>query len=277
MEYRGDSVDGVWRTARKPRWLVLLVLVLALSSGMAWLGSWQLARAREHGDAARQAKVAAPPVPLESVLAPQTAFPAAAVDRPVTASGTWDVAGQLLLPQRWLHGEQGFWVLTPLRRPDGSVLAVVRGWAASPDAAASSAKGLPTGQVSLRGVLRPGEEAVARNPGTSSGLPAGQLERIDPVELIERWPTPQFTGYVLQVAPASSGLTAIPPATGNGQLALQNLSYAVQWWVFSAFGLFFWYRLVRDDHRGELGGGAPNSSSGTPRTQHPAQGAGLGA
>ena len=55
-------MDGVWRTARKPRWLVLLVLVLVLSSGMAWLGNWQLARAREHGDAARQAKVAATPV-----------------------------------------------------------------------------------------------------------------------------------------------------------------------------------------------------------------------
>ena len=50
---------------------------------------------------------------------------------------------------------------------------------------------------------------------------------------------PQFTGYVLLVRAASSGLTAIPPATGDGQLALQNLSYAVQWWVFAAFGLFF--------------------------------------
>lgn len=271
-------MDGVWRTARKPRWLVLLVLVLVLSSGMAWLGNWQLARAREHGDAARQAKVAATPVPLESVLPPQTAFPAAAVDQPVTVTGTWDGAGQLLLPERWLHGEEGLWVLTPLRRPDGSVLAVVRGWAASADAAASSTTALPTGQVSLRGVLRPGEEAVARDPGTTSGLPAGHLERIDPVALIERWPTPQFTGYVLLIAPASTGLTAIPPATGDGQLALQNLSYAVQWWVFAAFGLFFWYRLVRDDHRGELGVAAPsNSSSDTPRTEDSTQGAGLGA
>ena len=42
------------------------------------------------------------------------------------------------------------------------------------------------------------------------------------------------------------------PHRAARSLAWQNLSYALQWWVFSLFGLFFWYRLVRDDARGEL-------------------------
>jgi hypothetical protein len=50
-------------------------------------------------------------------------------------------------------------------------------------------------------------------------------------------------------APAPAQLPA-----GEPGLALRNLSYAVQWWLFAAFGLFFWYRLVRDDHRGRLTG-----------------------
>jgi DNA-binding transcriptional regulator of glucitol operon len=27
---------------------------------------------------------------------------------------------------------------------------------------------------------------------------------------------------------------------------LQNFGYTIQWWLFSAFALFFWYRVVRD-------------------------------
>jgi hypothetical protein len=28
----------------------------------------------------------------------------------------------------------------------------------------------------------------------------------------------------------------------------RNLAYAVQWWLFAAFGVFMWWRVVRDDH-----------------------------
>ena len=31
--------------------------------------------------------------------------------------------------------------------------------------------------------------------------------------------------------------------------SLQNFGYAIQWWVFSAFGLVFWGRILRDAAR----------------------------
>jgi DNA-binding transcriptional regulator of glucitol operon len=30
---------------------------------------------------------------------------------------------------------------------------------------------------------------------------------------------------------------------------IQNFGYAIQWWLFCAFGLFLWWRIVRDSAR----------------------------
>jgi cytochrome oxidase assembly protein ShyY1 len=44
----------------------------------------------------------------------------------------------------------------------------------------------------------------------------------------------------------------VPPISGDAPagLRLQNASYAVQWVLFAAFVVFFWWRLLRDDLRG---------------------------
>ncbi len=248
------TVSDMWRTALRPRWLALLVLVLLVASGMAWLGSWQLDRAREQGSAAQRDRVAAPPVALQSLFGARQRFPTEGADRPVWVSGRWEPQDELLVTDRRQDGVLGYWVLTPLRLDDGSAVPVVRGFTASGDQAVASSALLPSGEVRVDGVLRPGEPAVVRRPGGSSGLPPGQLERIDPVELIERWSGPLFTGYVVAVPAAGQGLAAVPVVSERSSLALQNLSYAVQWWIFAGFGLWLWWRLVRDDHQGVLGG-----------------------
>jgi cytochrome oxidase assembly protein ShyY1 len=250
----------VLRTALKPRWLALLALVLVTAAVMARLGEWQLDRARQKGERDRIAAARARPVvPLTSILTPRTAFPSADADRRVTVRGSWDKARQLLVPGRNLGDVTGLWVLTPLRLPDGSGVPVVRGWV--PDAGDASADpgALPSGEVTLDGVLQPGEPVAGLQPGDASGVPAGQVALVAAPLLVQRWPYPLMTGYLVQTGatPAPGGeaatLRAVPPSTGGGGLALQNLSYALQWWLFSALGLFFWWRLVRDDHRGRLG------------------------
>ncbi len=251
------SVDRVWRTAMRPRWLAVLAVVLVAATGMARLGEWQLQRARDNGGAARRAAAARPAVPLTSLMAPQHRFPADAAGRSVQVSGRWDAAGQLLVAGRVQAGVRGWWVLTPLLLDDGAAVPVVRGWTSDPGAAPAPA---PAGPVQLTGVLLPGEPGVNRAPGQASGLPAGQLDRIDPAELVQRWTYPIYTGFVVAgsgpaVVPAT--LTPVTVGSPDGGLALQNLSYAVQWWLFAAFGLFLWCRLVRDDHRGLLHPAAP--------------------
>jgi len=37
--------------------------------------------------------------------------------------------------------------------------------------------------------------------------------------------------------------------------------YAVQWWIFAAFGFFLWWRMVRQAHREEI------EETGAPHTE----------
>jgi len=253
----------VWRTALRPRWLALFVVVLALASGMAALGDWQLRRAGEQGRAAVQARDAQPVVPLSTVLAPRTTFPAEAGGRRVSVTGRWDRAGQLLVTDRLHAGDPGFWVLTALRMADGSGVAVVRGWTPRADDPVLAVTTLPDGDITLTGVLLPDEAGKERRPGEAAALPADRSDRVDPVVLANRFDYPLVTGYLVADAP-SSGLVAVDVLTGGG-LAWQNLSYAIQWWLFALFGLFLWFRLVRDDHRGLLPGSTvPATPSGDP-------------
>jgi cytochrome oxidase assembly protein ShyY1 len=232
--------------------LALLAVVLLAATVMARLGEWQLTRARDQGAAAQRALATRPAVALASLLRPQSPFPAAAADRAVTMTGTWDGAGQLLVAGRLAGSQTGWWVLTPLRFADGSGIAVVRGWTATPHDAAASTADLPGGPVQVTGVLKPGEAAVDRAPGQGSGLPDGQIDRIDPAALVQRWDYPIHTGFVIATSGVPAGLRSVAVLSTGSGLALQNLSYALQWWLFALFGLFIWWRLVRDDHRGLL-------------------------
>ena len=270
------------RNAFRPRWLALLVLVLLAATGMSLLGQWQLDRARQQSaQAQRRAESAAakrPAVPIESLFRARQSFPGAAAGRSVTLSGRWDGDRQLLVPDREQDGRIGFWLLTPMVLADGSAVPVVRGWvarsddpaAAPPSAQASASPSAPAGpatsaQVRVTGALHPADPPSERTPGQGSGLPSGQLGSVSVVDLLDLWPYPLYTGYVIEAAqqapatvPAPVPAQLPPPDPG---LAWRNLSYALQWWLFAAFGLFFWYRLVRDDHLGRL---APPPAATTP-------------
>jgi cytochrome oxidase assembly protein ShyY1 len=283
----------VLRTALRPGLLVLLLVVLLAAAGMSRLGTWQLSRARAHSAEDQQRALDRPPVPLESVLTARQPYPDTAVDRPVAATGRWDAAQQLLVAahpgevpvgSRAVPSGDGWWVLVPLVLADGSAVPVVRGWAAAVDAPGTALTGMPAGQVEVTGVLRPSEPSPERAPGDGTGPAPGQLAAVDAGTLVQRWPYPLLTGYLVLTGqdPAGSG-TALRPVRVRPDpsgLAWQNLSYAVQWFVFAGFGLFLWWRLVLDSHRTGTGprGGArspsrawarPRESTGSGGTDYP--------
>lgn len=240
----------------------LLVLFLAAAAVCGRLGAWQLERAEVRGAAAQAQKLAEveaqEPVPVEDVLAPQSAFDGGLVGRRVEASGEYEADGQLLVAGRALGGRTGYLVLTPLRvasadpEADGAVLPVVRGWVAEGDPSAALVD-VPAGPVTVTGYLQGSEDS-----GEPHGAqPAGTTDSISSAELLGVWGGPIWTGYAVLTSSdpvQDAGIELLPPPTRSGTgLNIQNLGYAAQWFVFGGFAVFLWVRLLKDEVLRESG------------------------
>ncbi|WP_441245099.1 SURF1 family protein [Kitasatospora sp. McL0602] len=248
----------MYRFLLTPRWLGGTAVGLVAIAVCLWLGSWQLgrfeARASTHHEATRTAAAPGQAAPLDTVLTKaQPQVGTDTVGRPVTATGSYDQAHQLLVPDRAVGGKVGYYVLTPLRTADGRAVTVVRGWApGAPDSARAPAA--PTGQVSVTGRLQ-APENTGSNGAVAGGLPAGQLGTISPAALVNVLPYATYDGWVAADS-VPDGLTAVPtvqPQGGDGLSlrAFQNLGYTLEWFVFAAFVVFMWFRLVRREAEAE--------------------------
>jgi surfeit locus 1 family protein len=251
----------VLRNALRPRWLALLALVLVVCAAFSWMGSWQLGVARDKGaEQARREVVSSPRVPVEQVLQPQQGFPVVADGRRVDVRGRYDPGRHVLVSGRLQHGVSGWWVVTAVRTSAGAWLPVVRGWVASPADTAASATRVPTGPVRLEGVLQPDDppaEATGSDGGTQprAATAPRQLAALDAAELVNLWGPPIYNGFLVLTAEQATGTVApgpqrVPPPTVQPSgLAWRNLAYAVQWWVFAAFALVLWWKMVQQDAR----------------------------
>lgn len=239
----------------------LLALLLVMATVCVFLGNWQLDRARQRG-ALKAQQVAAEAqaggiVPVGDVLAAQSAFPGNLVGRSVTVAGVYEPDGQLLVPGRTVDGRVGALVLTGLRVTDDGtdgqswaelsgvpVLPVVRGWVPADTAEDDPVLTVPDGEVKLTVYLQASEAA--------GDAPAdGRIAMISSAQLLAVWQGPIYSGYgvVAESDPAqSAGLVAVPrPTVENGEgLNVQNLFYAVEWFVFAGFAIALWVRVVRD-------------------------------
>lgn len=237
------------RTALQPRWLALLGLVLVVVVAFGWLGSWQLDVSRSKAQRETLEEIESTPAqPVQDVVAPHTPFTGAMVGRKVSASGRYDPQGQVLVARRRLGNEVGFWVLTPLVVDDGGTrLPVVRGFTTS-----DSAPPPPPGPVTIQGPLQPQEGP----PDDPMVLPEGQLGSVDLSTLVNVWPGELYNGFIFATSesPAPADVTAgrlqriPPPGPGGEGITWRNFAYAIQWWIFAAFALYLWWRMVRDDH-----------------------------
>ena len=228
--------------------LGVAALIVIAAVVCANLGAWQIERAFERADAARAAEAAllsdAPPVPLPELLEPGAHVMGVMVGQPVEVTGEFDPSGEFLVPDRTVDGESGYLVVTPLKvAADGAWLAVVRGWSAGSDVPAA-----PSGAITLTGAVTAGE---AFEP---SALPPGQVDSISPAYFAGVWGLPIYNAYFVPNPAVTDGEEAgalrvvpAPQLDGGTGVDLRNLAYAVEWYLFGAFALLVWYRLVRDE------------------------------
>jgi cytochrome oxidase assembly protein ShyY1 len=245
------------RTLFSPRVVGLHLLTIGVVIAFILLGRWQLGVFQDSGKP--HAAVDPTPVGVSTLAQVGAQLTAEAVGRRVTAEGTYEAGRQLLVADREpdvdapggnASHDQGFWVLTPLRLDDGTMVPVVRGWAAKADDPAVAA--VPQGRVTVAGRLRPqeGTDAVQRRAG---GLPAGQVQTVSTGELINLWTGQKLRSGYLVAQPSSGSLAQVQiraPQQG-GTLTWRNLAYAANWWIFAGFAVFMWFHFVRDAVRAD--------------------------
>ena len=240
-------MEAVYRFLLTPRWWAINLFVALAVPFCLVAGCWQLDRFQDrvdrHREQQRQATSQEAPRPLAELLPLTTET----VGEQATARGRYDAGHQLLVPNRTLDGEPGFYVLTPLLPEDGGpALPVVRGWLPG-DADPASVPAPPEGTVTVSGALQ-AAESPSKVPGPTSGLPAGQLGVIGAASLINLLPYEVLDTW-LTVREAEPPMRAVPPTvpegTGLDARAFQNLGYTAEWFVFAGFTVFMWYRLLR--------------------------------
>lgn len=224
------------------RSVALTLVAVFLSALCIVAGVWQGSRTRDIVDAERAA-VSAPIPVLEA--ASVDGFPATSVGRPVTASGDYADAEQLLVTPRERDGRAGEWVITPFL-VDGVTVAVLRGWV---DSASSPALAVPSGPVRLEGALQPFEEFYAEQ----ARRPDGTLVAVSRPEIEAAWGTPVLSVVLVLArqepasvpAPQSVPLTV---QTADVPFPLQNAAYTLQWFVFAGFvWVMWWLWVIRRD------------------------------
>jgi surfeit locus 1 family protein len=211
---------------------MVLAVAVAVLAGIWQLHVWQVARAASTVDPTKDA-----PVALSTLMGGDSAFPGKALGRPVRFSGTWLPQRTLYVEDRELHGDKGYWVVTPVL-VGRSAMPVVRGWSRSDTAPAVS------GQVSLTGWLQPSEDS-----GTTDTDPGDDvIPEMATAGIVQHVDDDLYSAFVVQ-EDAAGGLDQVTPAS-TPQVSstdhLRNLLYAFQWWIFGGLAIYIWWRWCRD-------------------------------
>lgn len=261
----------MYRFLLTPRWWGINLFVVLAIPFCVFMGTWQLGRFedRVHTHEAAE-KQPAPGTraarPLDALLPVDTETSG----RPATATGRY--ADRFLVPGRKLDDRQGFYVLDMLRTDSGKALPVVRGWLPG-KAGQTPVPAAPAGRVTVTGDLQASESAGTAGVNAAGGLPEGQVGIISAASLVNLVPYDVYDAWVtLQTSDtggsgasgtsgaaagaaggtARSGATAlrpvpatVPEGGGLDLKAFQNLGYTGEWFVFAAFVVFMWFRLLR--------------------------------
>ena len=244
---------------RRPKWIGLLVLALAVAAAFAALGQWQLSRAVEEGVVVE--RTTEETVPLTDVVQPQRMTEQKASGQIVTALGAWVPGDYAVVGDRVNGGETGYWVVGHLNvaldgsgvAADAPGLAVALGWAADRKAAQEVSDALNAGDPSGNAETIEGRFLPTAGPNVpDEGEDPFEITSMSVAALVNTWQDfdgrDAYSGYVV-LTHAPAGLVDIdsPAPTDEVQLNWLNIFYAAEWVIFAGFAVFIWYRLVRDE------------------------------
>ncbi|WP_330239762.1 SURF1 family protein [Streptomyces sp. NBC_00525] len=256
----------MYRFLLTPRWWGINLFVVLAIPFCVFMGTWQLGRFEDRVQTHEAAQEQPEPgsrtaAPLDELLPVTTETSG----RPATATGRY--ADRFLVPGRELDDRKGFYVLDMLRTDSGKALPVVRGWLPG-EPGRTRVPPAPAGEVTVTGDLQASENAGSSGVGATGGLPDGQVGMISAASLVNLVPYDVYDAWVT-LPKSDAGASGTAAATGSGDgsrsgaialrpvpasapegggldlKAFQNLGYTGEWFVFAAFVVFMWFRLVR--------------------------------
>ncbi len=231
------------RSAVRVKQALLILLGLVLAVVMTGLGLWQMSVFESQRANTAQARANQPPI----VWSGDTQRRGEAGDvygRRVQVSGTYLASTQVLVGTSY-----PLRVVTGLRMTSGEVIPIVRGQVNQADTVGA----VPTGTVTLTGVLLASDAQPSGPQSSSVHMPASVLPALRLEVLAQTWPEPMVPGYVTlstgDAAKERMHAAAVPlPETDGGA---RNRSYALQWWAFAAFALGMSIVFARAIGRGD--------------------------
>ncbi len=271
-----------YRFTLRPKWIVSHLLVLLLVVTMVNLGFWQLRRLDDKKAINRRitARMHTPVAPVNQVVSPGVAGrfdrsslgqADAAEYRRVSVTGAYRADQEVLVRSRSLNGVPGSWVLTPLVQPDGTAVVVNRGWVANDGRAESVPSGAkaPAGEVTVTGLVQRTQARGRFGPTDPSSGRLTNLARADIGRLQQQVPERLLPLYVQLQGQAP------PPATnGDAPQRLDDpsldegphLSYAIQWFAFSALAVGGYPLILRRAARERATEQGPDDAVPAPAT-----------
>jgi len=250
----GDRVLG--RTMTRS----FVVMMLALAVVCAWLGFWQLDRLAEKEAliAAVDARLTAAPVPAPDADQWPDLDLAALNFQPVRLTGAFRYNQTVtvftsLSRARGAALGPGYWVVTPFVLADGGTVFVNRGFVPEQyqEAAVIDPEG-DTAQVTITGLLRPGERAGLMTPAPDT---SDRIEWVRDPERLAAMVDPTLA----PIAPFYVDLPAGPPGElpQGGETVIEfpnnHLGYAYTWFGFAIVAvvmLGFWLSRQRSASQG---------------------------
>lgn len=238
----------MYRFALRPRWLLAHVLVVALVATLISLGLWQLRRHDERRVVnARIVAGSASTTTLDTVVSPAAArLPDAARFKRVEVNGTWDRAREVLIRFRTRDGLPGYESLTPLVVRPGVAVLVDRGWLPL-EVAEKQESPPPAGDATVVGLLLRGESEARFRPseGTFGRLVVGAVHVPGLESRLGYDLYPGFVQLLEPDDPATFPAPLSPPRLDQGP----HLTYAMQWFAFTAISVIGWALLLRASAR----------------------------
>ena len=238
------------RRLASPGWIASHLFAVAMVVLMVNLGFWQLRRLDERraDNSAVAAAMSQDPADIAAYLDTLGPPPEHTA---VAAAGVYLTDSEVRIGNRSSGGQPGFWLATPLELADGRAVAVVRGWVPRRNAAGLDARSpaVPSGDVVVAGLAfdsvaggRVAQTAVGDTPEISR-MDLARFEEVSGVDVEDVW-----IRLRAQSPPQPDGLPEpVPdPDLGEGP----HLSYAFQWFFFSAGAVVVYALILRRAAKG---------------------------